>query len=292
MGTDAMNQTPPLPPGFVLESMPPQASGAAPGYVDPADIVESGGPNFVDPRDVQETAGTPPLPAGFVLEQPNANSQQPDLQAQYEAALAKVRESEFADMPEDEWRRLALGEGRETLPIVGRLPGFAEPYDAMELSQHGALFGLTDELEAGKAAIGAGISQLFGGKGPGMGDVWTDRLALEQARRDLGRQQQGALGTAAEVVGGLASIGPGKASLAAPVVNTFGQSAKNLGQAGLQGAAYGFGATDGDLGQRAAGAGVGAVLSAGVSAVAPSVVRGVQGVVRGVQQGAMTRAAV
>lgn len=242
---------------------------------------EAGG-NFWEADPVVAVAGKTTAPSG------------PSAQERYDAALERVRQLQFADMPEDKWREYALGEGRTGLiGDLGRIPGAFEPYGVPELVQHGTLFGFTDELAAGKAALGAGFGKLFGGQGPDMGEVWQARLELEQAKRDLGREKSGAGGMAAEVFGGLGSGGalmkPVQAAAAAPTVLNTAKTAAGLT---VPGAVYGFGSTDGGLEERGMGAATGAAVSAAAGAVAPLVVRGGQRVVQGMRQGALNKAAI
>ena len=182
----------------------------------------------------------------------------PGAQQQYDAALAQIRQTQFPDMSDAQWAEYAATA--------------LAPYNSTNLMQHGALFGATDEMSAAMGALG---SQLGGG--PGFGEAFGDYQALEQARRDYGREQQGALGTAAELVGGVA-MGMGRApqNLAgAQTGNRFNQAVNSIGGAIAQGGAYGFGATDGDLDERLLGAGIGASTSGVGAAMLPAVIRGV-----------------
>lgn len=281
----------------VLEdAAPPQALSVAPNLTGMPLVGPLAGAMGYDGRVTAEA-----LPSG------------PGTQERYDAALERYRQLTAADMPVEDFRRTALGEGRmpepnpfAAAPLLGPLTtaalalnkgrGALSPYDATQLSQHGALFGATDEMSAGMDALGAGVSQMFGGKGPAMGDVWNARLELEQARRDLGREQQGLVGTLAEAAAGIASGGAAAKGASvlgggthaprmwAPIKATAGATAS--------GAAYGFGSSDGDLGERGQGAAVGAGTAALLSAGAPVLFRGGQRFMRGLDQRTATRQAV
>ncbi len=211
---------------------------------------------------------------------------EPTAQERYDAALDGYRALKFPDMDAATFRaRMVDGSGIA--------PGPLAPYGAGDFANHGAMFGFTDELGAGIDAAGPWIANLFG-VGPDAGEIYSAALELEQARRDLGREQAGGWGTLAEVVGGLASGGTavkGAASIGAQVPGVW-QTVKGLTGAGASGAAYGFGSTDGDLEERLPGAGIGAATSLVAGAAAPVVARGVQKFARGLGQKAATRAAV
>lgn len=222
---------------------------------------------------------------------PKIDDSYADPKAAYDSALAKVRHSQFPGMSDDAFAQYSSKA--------------LAPYGLTELSQHGALLGATDEMSAGIGALGSATKNLLGDQSsPDFGEAYLDYEALERARRDLGRQQQGLLGTGAEVLGGFASMGKAPAGglpAAAQTGTRFLQGATNTMRAAVPGAAYGFGATDGDFEERLKGGGAGALMSAAASAAAPLVTRvasGIgsraaqRGVVRQAVQAAPTAAAI
>jgi hypothetical protein len=213
-------------------------------------------------------------------------------QQAYEAALEDYRQVKYPNLSPEQFRAQMVDEHPGLLPGQ-KNAGVLAPYNASDLASHGALFGLTDEISAGVDAAGPWIANLFG-QGPNAGDVWDASLKLEQARRDLGRENLGGWGTAAEVLGGLASGGTavkGAASIGAQVPGVW-QKVKGLTGAGASGAAYGFGSTDGGLEGRLPAAGVGAATSVVAGAAAPYVARGVQQFTHRLGQKAATKSAV
>jgi hypothetical protein len=193
----------------------------------------------------------------------------------FEAALDKVRLLQAPDMSPAEFQKM-FTEGQDTLIPGVKNPGRFAPYDATDLSQHGMFFGLTDEIEAGMGALGAGVGKFFTGQGPEMGDVWQARLELEQARRDYGKELMGGWGTLAEVAGGLGAGGMAAQGAAAIGKQAPGvwNTTKGLLGAGASGGAYGFGSADGSIEERLPAAGVGSALGAATGVVAPWLVKG------------------
>jgi hypothetical protein len=171
-----------------------------------------------------------------------------DAEQAYEAAMEKYRRVKFPE--------LTPGAFRE------RTGGTLAPYGAGELADQGRFLGFSDEIAAGVDAAVPLVTNLFGA-GPDAGNMFNASLELEQARRDLGREKMGVLGTVAEVAGGLSAFGPGRAAAAVP-----GAAAPSLLRTTTQGVATGagvgavggFGSADGGLGERAAGAGAGALF--------------------------------
>ncbi|HEV2517913.1 MAG TPA: hypothetical protein VGV07_21860 [Devosia sp.] len=202
---------------------------------------------------------------------------EPTAQERYDAALEKYRALVAPQTNAAKFRQGVTERQPTLIPGISNAGPLA-PYDATQLSQHGLFFGATDEMTAGMDALGAGIGQLFGGKGPGMGDVYAVRQELEAARRDLGREQLGGWGTLAEVAGGLGTGGMAAKSamaLGSQAPAAF-QTLKGLTGAAASGGAYGFGSTDGGLDQRLPAAGIGALVGAGAGVAAPLVARGAQ----------------
>lgn len=210
---------------------------------------------------------------------PLVEAEQPEQSAQqrYEAALEKYRLLQYPDRDPEAFRKAAVDRQDTLIPGITNAGPLA-PWDATQLSQNGLFFGATDEMASGMDALGAGINQMFGGKGPSMGDVFAARQELEQARRDLGREQLAGWAPLAEIAGGLATGGAaakGAAAVGSQVPGVV-QTAKGLLGAGASGAAYGAGATDGGIDDRALGAGIGAAMGVGAGVAAPMVARGVQ----------------
>lgn len=178
-----------------------------------------------------------------------------DNQQRYDQALEAVRQSQFADFTPDQW------EAQKQM--------FA-PSDFNDVLGSAQVFGFGDEIGAGLGALGSQVRQWAGGGGPGFGEAYGQYSALEEARRDLGREQIGQpAALAGDVLGGLSIFGPARAAtgavLPAAASLTSPQAMTNAVVAG-GGLGYlgGFGTTDGGVAERnaggAIGAGVGTVL--------------------------------
>ena len=286
---------PPLPPGFELEgpttgtAPPPAAASAAPVSDLPLAAAPEDGQvvSAPAPTPAAQVAGTapaalPPLPAGFEIEEPedpllarlSAMSQfgtgEVDAKSRYNIALRKVRE-QFPGISDEKWQEYSSK--------------FLAPYDGKDLAQQGQTFGFGDEVNAGMGAVGSQVGNWLHGDGPGYGDAYDANYELEQARLALGREQQGARGTAMEVLGGMSTMGPAKAipAATAPAAATGSrivQGMKSLAAPMAGGAAYGFGSTDGDVGERLQAAGTGAALGVAAGIAAPITAKVVQGTAR------------
>ena len=199
-----------------------------------------------------------------------------DAEQAYEAAMEKYRRVKFPEMSPGAFRE--------------RTGGTLAPYGAGELADQGRFFGFSDEIAAGVDAAVPLVTNLFGA-GPDAGEMFNVSLELEQARRDLGREQMGLMGTVAEVAGGLSAFGPGGgpataaaglAPAAAPAVapSLLRTTAQGAATGASAGAIAGFGSTDGDFGDRATGAGWGAagggILGAALPAAGALVGRGIE----------------
>lgn len=184
------------------------------------------------------------------------------LQKRYDTALKTVRQSQFPQMSDAQWQDYSSK--------------FLGPYSLMDQGQSGQLFGLTDEIGAGMSALGSQVKNWMGDqKAPGFGQAFNDSLALEQARRDLGRNNNGQAGTGMELLGGLSGFGPGGGGAAAgPADGLLQTILKGGGTGAVLGGINGFGQTDGDLAERAKGAGWGALWGGGIGAVVPAAARG------------------
>ena len=210
----------------------------------------------------------------------------PSSQARYDTALGKVRQSQFPDMSDEQWQDYS---GKFFAP------------DMQAQGQQSTTLGFGDEISAAMGGLGAQVRQWTGGGGGGFGEAYGDLYELEQARLELARQNNGAAGTALEVAGGLATMGPARSAagaLLAPATTTqaatmgtrAGNAFKALPGVVAPSAAYGFGATDGDFGQRMTGAGIGAAVGAGGAAAATFGGKVVQGTARRVAQIPVNRA--
>lgn len=185
----------------------------------------------------------------------------PSAQERYDAALKKIHETQFQGWDDEKFARYAA----DTF----------KPYGPMEMAQQGQTFGLTDEIDAGLSAFGSQMKDWFTpGDQVGYGDAYNAYSELEQARRDLGKEQMGGWGTAAEVAGGLLSMNPvaaipaGANAVAPSMLKTVLTSGAT---GGGMGAIYGLGATDGDLTQRGEGALKGGLTGAAVGVAAPAI---------------------
>lgn len=226
----------------------------------------------------------------------------PLAQARYEDALEKYRQLKYPDMDPAEFRSRLVDERPGLIPGT-KSAGMLGPYGAGELADQGRFFGFSDEIAAGVDAAVPFVANLFG-TGPDAGEMFNAALELEQARRDLGREQMGVMGTVAEVAGGLSAFGPGggPATAAAGLTPAAAPAvAPTLLRSTVQGAATGagagalagFGSTDGDLADRAKGAAGGAAFGFGAGALLPAVAagvgRGFQNVANGQVQAAIAR---
>jgi hypothetical protein len=236
-------------------------------------------PGFVLDQSTASGAGAiPPPPPGFVLDDGSA-------QNRYDLALAKVRRSQFPDMTDEQWQQYSQ-------------TAFAP--DLGTQTDQSTTLGFSDEISAAMGGIGAQLRQMTGGGGNGYGEAYGDLYELEQARLALAREQNGGLGTAVEIVSGLGAAGPAKsaagalvpaAAQAAPKGNAAVNLVKPLVTPVATGATYGFGATDGGIQDRLAGAAGGAVIGAAGSLAAQGVGKVVEGTARRIAQAPANRAA-
>lgn len=179
-------------------------------------------------------------------------------EGRYNAALQAVRDTQFPEFTDEQWNDYSQ-------------KMFA-PQDFQGIAQAGQLFGLTDEIGAGMGAFGSQVRNWLGDQSaPGFGDAYGQYSELEQARRDLGKEQMGeAPALAAEILGGASIFAP------TTVAGSLAQSAvqpsrlKTVGTGLLSGAAmgglYGFGSADEE---RGAAAVQGGLVGGTVGALAP-----------------------
>lgn len=195
----------------------------------------------------------------------SAEAAPPDPQQQYDAALAKIRATQFPQMNDQQWADYAAHT-------------FAPDLNA--ISSNGSTFGLADEISSGLGALGSGVRQAVGGGGPGL-SAYGDYQDLENARLNLAREKNGLLGNAVEIGTGLATMGPEKA--VADALLNAGKVAPSLlrtmAEGGATGAAIGgvggFTNSEGDVAQRLQGAVKGAGMGFGVGAAAPAAAKAV-----------------
>lgn len=176
-------------------------------------------------------------------------------QQRYDSALENVRQSQFSDFTPEQFQQVANTQ--------------FQPYNFQGVAQNAQTFGFGDEINAGMGALGSQVRNWLGGGGQNFGEAYSTYEALEQARRDLGREQLGWGAPVADIVGGFSGLGPARTATGAvapaAVSLTSPQAMANavIGGTGL-GFLGGFGSTDGGLPERtesgAIGAGVGATI--------------------------------
>jgi hypothetical protein len=158
-------------------------------------------------------------------------------------------------------------------PQASQLPGIIGQFDetsraAQSGFNQGLTFGFGDELYAGATAPLRAIPGLFNGEGYDMVKAYSEGIdTTRQTMRDTSALNPVASGVG-EVTGAI--VNPASRVLApvkgaAPVVNVM----RGVGGGAATGAVYGFGSSDGDMGDRARGALVGGGIGAGMGLVAP-----------------------
>src|SRR5688572_19556429 len=115
----------------------------------------------------------------------------PTSQQRYDAALEAIRPIGFANASDEEFQRFA----QEKLG----------PNSAGDMFKSAQVFGFGDEIASTSSAL---TDALFGGQD--FGKSWQAWQELNAAREALGREQNGLLGTAAEVGGGILSMAPAR----------------------------------------------------------------------------------
>lgn len=192
----------------------------------------------------------------------------PSSEQRYNSALETVRQSQFADMTPEQWTDYSST--------------ILAPQGFQGIAQQGQLFGLSDEIGAGIGAFGSQVRNWMGDESaPGFGEAYGQYSELEQARRDLGRENLGApLSVAAELIGGTSIFAPAAAGVNAALAPSRMKSVGTGAAAGaLMGGLYGFGSADENRGQSALiGAGVGGVAGAAAPYIADAASAGYQSV--------------
>lgn len=188
-------------------------------------------------------------------------------QQSYDLALQRVRQSQFPDFTDEQWQEYV----KSTLA----------PVNPTQQGQMSSTLGFADEVAGVVAGLGAEARRLTGGGGGGFGEGFRDVQALEEARYNLGKEQNGALGQAVEVAGSLATlaparnaagvlpalaIGPQQATRAPGLVRT---ALSSSAAGGVMGAAEGFGRASGGLEQRVEGAKAGGQAGALIGGLVP-----------------------
>lgn len=162
-------------------------------------------------------------------------------QDSYDFALGRLREGLHPDVTDEKWDAAVKN---KSLKLA--------PYDSFDLLQSGTTLGLADEL----AGAATGLTEFLSGRDAGKGFMLASEL--ERARAKLGREQQGLLGSAAEVAG---SIFSGRPDLAASKVAGIIPQAIEAGKGSvLPGVIQGFASEDGDLGERVRSGAAGGVI--------------------------------
>lgn len=193
---------------------------------------------------------------------------QPSTEQRYQGALETVRRSQFPGMSDAEWQDYSSK--------------FLAPQGFQGIAQQGQTFGFADEIGAGLGALGSQVRNWMGDQSsPGFGEAYGQYSELEQARRDLGKEQMGApMAIAAETLGGASIFGPGQALASGALSPTRLQSVlSGAGTGAVVGGTYGFGAADENRLQSAlTGAGVGGAVGAAAPYIADAASAGYQSV--------------
>lgn len=181
-------------------------------------------------------------------------------------------------------REAQAGRGRD-LPQVSDPSQTQTQSSVLDPFVQGVTFGMGDEL---RGAVQGGIAAAQGGDfGSAYGQVVDEsRNALSHERKvnpwgSVAAEVAGAIPTGMAAGGQLAGRGA-----------TLGMRALTSGAVGAgQGAAYGFGASEGDMAERAKGAGVGAAFGGAVGAAVPLASNAIGQAIQKGQQGAVLNAA-
>lgn len=191
-------------------------------------------------------------------------------EAKYDDALERVRRTQFPDMTDEQWER--------------QKQSFA-PSNVSQQAGMATTFGFGDEMAGLVSGIGAEANRLVGGRSTGYDRAFEDMQQLELARYNLGKEQNGPVGQAAEVAGSLATLGPARnaaGQLASQVIGPLTQAGMRAANPGLvrtalssgtvggvMGAAEGFGRAEGDISDRIEGAKAGGLAGATIGAAVP-----------------------
>lgn len=174
------------------------------------------------------------------------------------------------------------GNGR-SLPQVGQHQGTES--SILDPFVQGVTFGFGDEM---RGAVQGGLAAAQGGD---FGSTYAQ--SVDEGRNAFAREREvNPWGSVAAEVAGAIPTGMGLGGQLAGKGATLGMRALSSGAVGLgQGAAYGAGAADGDLGDRAQGALVGGLVGGGVGAAIPAAGNAISNFIRKSQQGGILTAA-
>lgn len=223
----------------------------------------------IGPRKLEGTVDQLPAPEGGRSD--NIEYTPQTTQQKYDEAANRVRERYFPNLSDEQWHEyITTGPGK--------------PLDSLGLLNDSLTMGLSDEAGGAAGAVAHGLDSW-----ENMGRAFGDFQALEQARRDLGEEQSGLLGTGAKVAGAIMSGRPWNAALTAPT--TAGKVVQAAGDAAVQGGIYGFASAEGDLADRAMGGTIGAGTGAAIGTAAPLVAKGASDLWTAVTQRGADRAA-
>lgn len=136
--------------------------------------------------------------------------------------------------------------------------------------RQGVTFGFSDEIDALKGGIGRTL------QGGNFGEGFDEGLSEARTNLQSFRERNPVGSTALEIGGAIpTSVVGGGAALAGKGATLLPRLAGGAALGGAQGAVYGAGSADGDLGERARGAGFGAATGAAAGAVVPAMATGV-----------------
>lgn len=194
--------------------------------------------------------------------QPAPEGIQPETQQRFDKALEAVRTAFFPDMDPAKFAEMA-NNGLSTLnkPNLG------------DRVKSGTLLGFDDELSSTFGAASAQLGALLGQPGgKNFTEAWPIWQEFYEARKNLGQEDGGFLGNLVEGVGSMGSLGMPKGGGAPPrpaavsagrgAETLPGNLVRNMTLTAAPSAIYGFGDTEGDLGERAKGATKGAATGA------------------------------
>lgn len=201
--------------------------------------------------------GETPVPAPSAAADPWAAFPSPGSQTQTNPVAAPIAGQ---PQPPDKYRQAAI-EDRNKLIAAGITP----PGDNARLIGQGAGLGWTDELLAGLETP----IQMFRRGTWNLPEAYRYAKANQDLILEKSREQGGALGTALELAGGLAT-GAGVAGPATRIASPAANYWKGVGVGGGLGAVAGAGEAP-DVSSIPANATLGGVLGLGVGAVAPAV---------------------
>lgn len=226
------------------------------------------------------------LPDGRIVEFPDGTPRETMQQALRQvpeagAAPAGLRPGtrEYAD-----WAAQQARAGAE-LPQVSD-PRFTETQSSvLDPFVQGATFGFADEM---RGAVQGGLAAMQGGD---FGSVYNQ--TVDESRGALAHERNvNPVGSVAAEVAGAIPTGLMAGGQLAGRGATLGLRALSSGAVGAgQGAAYGFGSSDGDVGDRARSAGLGAAFGGAVGAAVPLASNAISQAVQKGQQGGVLNAA-